>query len=117
MKIDVNVAGIDKVLKMLNKRLGEETVKDIDNITEAYTRKMAGEAAEHAPVKSGDLKGSITESPKPSSEPHYWEYGSALEYAVIQEYTHKTRKAFIRRSIWDNEDAYKQAVFTRVKKG
>lgn len=117
MKLNVKVSGIDGVLKSLDKRLGDELEKDIDRITEAYARKMAGDAANNAPVDTGLLKNSLASSPKKSAEPNTWEYGSNLPYAVKQEYTHKTRKAFVRRSVWDNEDGYRQAVFKRVKKG
>lgn len=116
MKYSVKV-DIAKALAKLDEALGEQVVKDVDKITESYTRKMAGEAADGAPVESGLLKNSLASSPKKSDEPNTWEYGSNLPYAQRQEYEHKSKRGFIRRSIWNNEDAYKNAVAKRVKKG
>ena len=116
MRLNVKV-DISAALSKLDKALGAEVVKDVDKITEAYARKMAGEAANDAPVETGLLKNSIASSPKPAPEPHTWQYGSDLPYARRQEYEHKSRKAFIRRSVWNNEEGYRNAVARRVKKG
>lgn len=118
MKFSASVIGIDKVLRKLDRQLGEDAIADIDGITEAYARKMAAESAEMAPVKDGLLKNSIASSPQQSDEDiHVWEYGSNLPYAVKQEFTHPSRKAFIRNAVWNNRDKYSNAVLKRLTKG
>ncbi len=117
MKLNVKVSGIDKVLRKLDRQLGDSAIADVDRITEAYVRKMANESAEMAPVKDGLLKNSIASSPQQSDEVHVWEYGSNLPYATKQEYEHPTNKAFIRRSVWNNREKYRDAVLKRITKG
>lgn len=117
MKFNVKVSGIDKVLRKLDRHMGDEAVSDVDKITEAYARKMANESSEMAPVKDGLLKNSIASSPQPSDELHVWEYGSNLPYATKQEYTHPTQKAFIRKPVWNNREKYRDAVLKRITKG
>lgn len=116
-KFDVKVEGVDKLLRKLDRISGAKAVADIDRITEAYARKMAAESARMAPVKTGALKNSIAKSPRPSDEPHAWEWGSHLPYATRQEYEHRTHKAFARRAIWNNEKKYRDAVMRRLTKG
>lgn len=117
MKLNAKAIGVDKALRMLERRIGGEAIRDIDNITEAYARKMASESAEMAPIKDGPLRNSIASSPQPSDELHVWEYGSDLPYAVRQEYEHKTNKAFIRRAVWNNREKYRAAIKKRITRG
>lgn len=117
MNLTSRVDGIEKVLRGLDKMLGSAAVSDIDKITETYARKMANESAGKAPIDSGLLKLSIASSPVAGKDKHTWEWGSNLDYAVRQEYENASNKAFIRRAIWDNEEAFKKAVIQRVTKG
>lgn len=116
----VDVKGLDDVLRMLEKQLGQQAVDDIDKITEAYARKMAAESAEMAPVaavRGGRLRNSIAGSAQPSDELHVWEYGSDLPYATRQEYEHKTNKGFMRKSVWNNREKYRAAIKKRITRG
>lgn len=118
MKLNVSVKGLDDVLRKLEKQLGKEAEGDLDKITEAYARKMAAEAAEMAPLKDGFLKNSIASSPQQSDDDiHTWEYGSNLPYATRQEYEHKSRKGFIRKSVWNNREKYRAAIKKRITRG
>lgn len=115
---NVTVKGLDEVIRKLDKQLGQQAVDDIDKITEAYARKMAEESAGMAPIKDSFLKNSIAASPQPSDdELHVWEYGSNLPYATRQEYEHKTNKGFIRKSVWNNREKYRNAVLKRITRG
>jgi len=88
---------------------------DVDKITETYVRQMANQSAAMAPVKDSYLRNSIMASPQQESK-GVWTYGSNLPYAQRQEYEHRSHKGFIRKSVWRNRGAYREAVKKRVKK-
>ena len=113
----LEIIGLDAVMSKFEKMGGSQTISDVDRVTETYARKMASEAALNAPVKTGALKNSLASSPRPAPEPHTWQWGSNLPYATRQEFEHRSRKAFVRKAIWNNEKAYKQAVVRRLTKG
>lgn len=96
------------------KNYSSDVQKDVQNITEAYTRKMANDAANNAPIDTGLLKNSLASSPQQVSE-YVWEFGSELPYATRQEYENATKKAFVRNSVAVNEPLYKQALEKAVK--
>src|SRR5690625_7942733 len=77
-----------------------------DKITETYTRKMANESGDMAPVKSGDLRADIIASPK-RLKPSDWEFGGTLPYARRQEYEHKSEKGVIRKRVGNNRNDYR----------
>lgn len=115
---NVKVTGLEETLRKLDKQLGQQAIDDIDNITEAYAKKMAAESAEMAPLKDAFLKNSIASSPQVSNDDiRVWEYGSNLPYATRQEYEHKTNKAFIRKSVWNNREQYRAAIRKRISRG
>lgn len=116
MSVRLDVRGIDDTIRRLAQHIGEEAWADIANTTEAYTRKMANESAQKAPLKDGGLKNSIASSPQ-KVDAQTWEYGSDLPYATRQEYEHSTHSAFIRKAVWDNEEDYRSAVERRVRNG
>lgn len=96
------------------KNYSSDVQKDVQNITEAYTRKMANDAANNAPIETGLLKETLVSSPQQVSE-YVWEFGSELPYATRQEYENATKKAFVRNSVAVNEPLYKQALEKAVK--
>lgn len=114
MNINVKVQGIEKVMQGFDQRANEAVVR-ADKVTETYTRKMANESAGLAPVDTGDLRASVAASPRKLSD-GLWEYGSELPYARRQEYEHKSKKGFIRKSVWNNREAYREAVKREVTK-
>jgi hypothetical protein len=117
-EFNISAEGIADVLKMFDNVSANEAVRDIEKITETYARKMASEAADMAPVKTGRLKNSLAASPrKADDEELTWVWGSDLPYATRQEYEHKTKKAFVRKAIWSNENDYVDAVKRRITKG
>src|SRR5690625_3871608 len=72
-----------------------------DKVTEAYTRKMANEAGQMAPVDTGDLRANLIASPHRLA-PAAWQFGGTLAYTRRQEYENKTKKGFIRKAVWNN---------------
>lgn len=114
MKINVKTFGIKEVRSAFLKR-GNSALDKADKVTETYTRKMANESAEMAPVDTGKLKNSIAASPERVAKGQ-WQYGSDVEYARRQEYEHRTRKGFIRKSVWNNRDKYRETLRRELTK-
>ena len=108
MRLNVKVDGLDKVMKDFSLK-GIQAQGNADKITETYTRKMANESGRMAPVDSGDLRASIIASPR-RLQSATWEYGSELPYARRQEYEHRSKKGFIRKSVWKNRTPYREAL-------
>ena len=114
MKMNVKVQGVDKVINSFGLR-GTKARMRADKVTETYTRKTANESGKMAPVDTGDLRASIIASPEKLDDA-LWQYGSDLDYAVIQEYTHATKKGFIRKAVWNNREDYREALRREVTK-
>lgn len=114
MRINVKVSGLDAVMKDFSAK-GVMAQYKADKVTETYTRKMANESAEMAPVDSGDLRASIAASPY-KLKTATWEYGSRLPYARRQEYEHHSKKGFIRKAVWQNRNDYRAALRREITK-
>lgn len=114
MRMNIGVKGVDKVMNDFSQR-GLAAQFRADKVTETYTRKMANESADIAPVDTGDLRASITASPRKIKNAE-WEYGSDLAYARVNEYENPTNKGFIRKSIWNNRTPYREALKREVTK-
>ncbi|MEH7246464.1 hypothetical protein V7114_06650 [Neobacillus niacini] len=106
----VNVAGLRDVLRTLE---SGPLKTDLDRITEAYTRKMANETSEAAPVDTGKLKNSFPPSVRKDADVS-WSYGSDVPYAKKQEYEHHTKKGFVRKTIWNNREPYRNKINERL---
>ena len=114
MNLYIKVQGVDKVSNSFSLK-GTKARMRADNVTETYTRKMANESAGLAPVDTGDLRASIAASPEKLDDA-LWQYGSALPYALRQEYEHTSKKGFIRKSVYNNREKYREALRREVTK-
>ena len=114
MRLNVNILGADDIIKKFGS-MADKALNVSDKVTETYTRNMANTSGQLAPVESGDLRNSIIASPK-RIKVGVWEYGSTLQYARRQEYEHKSKKGFIRRSVWKNREAYREALRREMTK-
>ena len=112
MRMNIGVTGVDKIMNDFSQK-GLAAQYRADKVTETYTRKMANESADLAPVDTGDLRASITACPRRVSNA-VWEYGSDLAYARVNEYENHTHKGFIRKSIWNNRTPYREALKREV---
>ncbi|MCR1994551.1 HK97 gp10 family phage protein [Bacillus subtilis] len=110
-QVRISVEGLNRVVRGLD---ATQFVQEVDEVTEAQTLLMANESAERAPVKTGKLRNSIVASPEKIA-PALWEYGSDVDYAKIQEYTHKTQSGFIRDVVWSNERVYRGKILRLVR--
>lgn len=99
--IKIQTFGVREALEKAGNDGAKRLVRKIDQDVERGVRQMANDSAEMAPVKSGRLAGSIPKTVSKVS-PMAWEYGSDVEYATRQEYEHKSRKGFFRKSVWTN---------------
>ena len=114
MKMNVNVKGLDDVMKDFS-LAGMKAQGRADKVTETYTRKMANESGEMAPVKRGDLRANVIASPR-RLKPAVWEFGGTLAYARRQEYEHSSKKGFIRKAVWNNRTPYRERLREEVAK-
>ena len=114
MKLNVIVKGLDSVMKDFSlARIKAQG--NADKVTESYTRKMANDSADMAPVKSGDMRADIASSPTRLARAS-WQFGGTLPYTRRQEYEHKTKKGFIRKAVWKNRNDYREALRREVAK-
>ncbi|WP_332606869.1 hypothetical protein [Bacillus spizizenii] len=97
----ITIIGLTEALKSAANAQALKT--DVGHDVERGVRRMANGGANNAPKKTGRLANSIVSSPHKEDDLS-WSFGSDLPYARRQEYEHRTRKAFIRRAVWDNED-------------
>lgn len=112
-QFSVNVKGIDAVLKKFDGLSGSKIEGEIEKVTETYARKMANDSAAIAPRLTGQLRNSITASPKKVRR-GVWQWGSNLAYAQRQEYENASHKGFVRKTVWANREAYREAVRKRI---
>jgi hypothetical protein len=106
----VRVVGLPAVIEGFNT---DQVMIDLDRITEAYARKMANETAMAAPVDTGRLKNSFPPSVRKEGDVS-WSYGSDVPYAKKQEYEHKTKKGFVRKTVWNNRELYRNKINERL---
>jgi|SRR5690625_278335 len=114
MKLNVSIKGADKVMKEFIKR-GTNAPGNVDKVAESYTRKMANSSGDMAPVKSGDLEEDIIASPR-RLKLGVWEFGSTLAYAKRQEYEHRSKKGFIRKSVWNHRESLRKRIREELSK-
>lgn len=110
--MNVSVKGIDKVMKDFSLK-GIKAQTDVDKVAEKYTRKMANESADMAPVDTGDLRSNLLASPR-RIKLGTWEWGGTLAYTRRQEYENPTRKGFIRKATWNNRQAFRDEIRREV---
>lgn len=101
VRLRIQVNGATEVARTLADEGARQLREDIDETIERSVRTMANEAAVNAPVDTGYLSTSIPASVNRVNDMD-WEFGSDVEYAAVQEYTHKTKKAFFRKALWSN---------------
>lgn len=114
MNINISMTGLDAVMKDFSVAGVKAQVK-ADKIAETYARKMANEAAALSPKDTHDLELNLLASPERVAT-GVWQYGGTLAYTRRQEYEHSTNKGFIRRSSWNNREAYRNALKREVLK-
>jgi hypothetical protein len=94
----IDVKEFDKVFDTLSIKNAEKMYRVIDDNLAEGIQAMAEGSYDMAPVDTTALRGSILASVTKLSRHHYM-YGSIMPYAQRQEYEHKTKKFYFRRSV------------------
>lgn len=114
-KIKINVRGINKVQRKLGRRSASMLRDRLDVDLHVEVQKVATAAYNNAPVDTGALRTSILRSVQREGSMEYI-FGSYMEYAQRQEYEHRTKKRFMHRAIWDNQNAIAETLADTIKK-
>lgn len=97
MQIRFEMKGIREVINKLGADAADDLQRALELDIQQETSKMAVQAAKDAPVETGALKASILSSPRRAGTmTFYW--GSRLPYALRQEFEHKAKRGWMRRS-------------------
>ena len=116
MKFEMKAVGLEDIIKRFDKLSNSSAEAALAKVVETYARKMAAEAAASAPILDGFLKGSLASSPQ-AIDKTTWTFGSDLPYALIQEYENATSKGFVRKALWNNRAAYREALKRQITQG
>ncbi|MEK4409370.1 hypothetical protein COF37_25975 [Bacillus wiedmannii] len=118
MGIRVVIKGKADVLRAINP---ERYKTPIAQTVEKHTRLQANQASNRAPILWGPLSESIPASVKMViGAKIIGTYGSPLIYAAVQEFTHKTKKGFMRKTTFEGEKPFVDDInktVQRVAKG
>lgn len=118
MRIRVVVKGKSNVLRAHDPNKYQ---KQIAQTVEKHTRLQANQASNRAPILWGPLSESIPASVKMViGTKIIGTYGSPLIYAAVQEFTHETKKGFMRKTAFEGEQPFVEDVnktVQRVAKG
>ncbi|WP_306008105.1 hypothetical protein [Bacillus sp. MMSF_3353] len=113
MKVKVVVKGQAAVLKAHNPNRYK---KPIEQTVEKHTRLQANQASNRAPILFGPLSESIPASVKMLvGAKIIGTYGSPLIYAAVQEFTHKTKKGFMRKTAFEGEKPFVEDINKTVQ--
>lgn len=104
----VRVHGVDEVLRRLGEEGAREMVDKIDEVVERRTLMMVNDAKIGAPIDTGLLKNSIHLYGRQMKMSRV--FGSNVEYATKQEYTHATKKGFFRKAVWNHREKLREDV-------
>jgi len=96
MKIRIGIAGLRNVQSKIQ-RLDSEGRQKLDEVVERRALEMVNETRERAPRLTGRLANSI-DIIDPETRPLNRTYGSNVEYARRQEFEHKTKKGYFRKT-------------------
>lgn len=107
--------GVDEVQDKLGKIAAKKLRKAIHVDINEGVSAMAERSYDYAPVETGALRSSILASVQKEGDMEYI-YGSHLPYAQRQEYEHKTKKAYFRRSIREETPQLGSKIKSTIKR-
>lgn len=111
MRIRVNTRGLDSLIRRLDP---SKYGRAIEPVVEKHARLQANTAANRVPFESGLLSNSIQSSPKRLSKLN-WSYGTDVPYAQRQEYEHRTKKGFIRKTVFEGRQVFIRDIKNAVR--
>lgn len=116
MKSKIKVMGIEAIVK--EEFQNENAVEDADKIAENSIESIGKDAANRAPVLTGLLRRTMTESIQRVDEPiGIWAIIDTTGYSIYQEYNNSRRSAFALNSALAEEPKFVQAMTDRFAKG
>ncbi|MFJ8216225.1 hypothetical protein [Bacillus cereus] len=114
MRVRVTVKGQANVLRAHNP---DKYRTPIAQTVEKHTRLQANKASNRAPILWGPLSESIPASVKMVvGAKIIGTYGSPLIYAAVQEFTHKTKKGFMRKTAFEGEQPFVEDIKQTVQR-
>ncbi|MCU4797012.1 hypothetical protein OB971_18205 [Bacillus cereus] len=114
MGIRVVIKGKTDVLRAINP---ERYKTPIVQTVEKHTRLQANQASNRAPILWGPLSESIPASVKMVvGAKIIGTYGSPLIYAAVQEFTHKTKKGYMRKTAFEGEQPFVEDLSQTVQR-
>lgn len=113
--VKVSVVGDKETARKL-RRMSTEAQAEVGEQLELGIRKIANQAAINAPVDTGRMANALSAGVQQEGKLS-WVMNDGTEYTLVQEYTHKTKKAFIRQAVWDNENDIVKGIQARIAKG
>ncbi|SDC21662.1 hypothetical protein SAMN04487767_101498 [Bacillus wiedmannii] len=114
MGIRVVIKGKADVLRAINP---ERYKTPIAQTVEKHTRLQANQASNRAPILWGPLSESIPASVKMVvGAKIIGTYGSPLIYAAVQEFTHKTKKGYMRKTAFEGEQPFVEDLSKTVQR-
>lgn len=111
--LQVSVKGVDRAIKeagFKKKRMIQRLEKDV----EVTTLEAINDARSNAPRLTGQLIRSIKEI-KREREYLSRTYGAGVPYARRQEYEHKTKRGFMRKSAWNARRSLRKRVRKTIR--
>lgn len=93
-----------------------DVIKGVDSSMMEYTKKMAKDSHDYAPVLEYILAPGILNSPTRMGLMHF-AYGTELSYGVRWEYDHKTKSGYFRRSVEKNAPLLAEELAKQISGG
>jgi hypothetical protein len=98
MPLNIRAHGVQEAIRRAQ-GLRQQLIDDIDADVEAATLAAVNRSRAAAPVLTGALRNSIDMIPQETRIMRR-AFGSDRPYARRQEYEHKTKRGYLRRSLW-----------------
>ncbi|ENM1174627.1 HK97 gp10 family phage protein [Listeria monocytogenes] len=112
MKVDFQIKFDSSLQSKLDM---DKYINSFSEATERQVHESSNKTARNAPRKSGALANSFPASVEMTSDLQ-GQFGSDLDYAGIQEYTHKTKSGFVRKTVQEDAPAYRNKLKAAVKR-
>jgi len=114
MRIRVNLTGLNEVLANLE-QIASDVPNEVDEAVERTALQMVNTSRQEAPRLTGRLANSIDIFPQDTKQGERT-WGSDVEYARRQEYEHRTKSGYIRRSVTKHEGTFKTELENAVRR-
>src|SRR5699024_1051413 len=119
MRVKISSMGVDETAFKFIKRAGLEY--DFDKLAEHSMKRIQMGAFQKGPVLTGFLTSNLLADENRRRTAGFkkgsWDLIDGTDYTLVQEYEHRTKSAFIRRSVWDEEPKFVKAIEKLARDG